>query len=434
MRARRTHLRRLVVATLSALAASLVLAASAGAHAMPTTAVLLDVGKSSVTGEIQMPLDRLAFARGETITAAQAAGSERATLEAYTAEHVSVTGTDGRRWTVSFGRSSVPSISDAPAFVVPITITPPDGANVGDFRLTYDVIIEQLVTHQALLSVRTNFRGGIVSQQDAKPIGVFDRTHRTLTVPAAGGSWLQGVAAAAGLGVEHVSAGSDHLLFLLMLLLCAPLAAVGGRWQRGPSDRRSAVRVVHVVTAFAIGHSTTLVLAGLGVIDLPTRPVETLIAASIAISAIHAIRPLVARGELLIAVTFGLVHGLGFATALSDLGLADGTLVSTLLGFNIGIELTQLLVVALCMPSLLVLVRTRLYTPLRLTVATAGLLFSASWMLERSGAVASDPFEPLTEWAVHHPFAIVAALAVLAVVGRALAYRHRGPAPVSDLQ
>jgi HupE / UreJ protein len=430
VRARPISLPRLLVAALAAIAASLALVAGAGAHAMPTTAVLLDIGKQSVSGEIQMPLDRLAFARGQTITAQQAAGRQRLALESYTAQHVSAAGTDGRRWTVRFGRSTVQTISGAPAFVVPVTLTPPDGTEVSDFRLTYDVIIEQLVTHQALLSVRTDFRGGIVSQQDAKPIGVFDRTTRTLTVPAAGGSWLRGVVAAAGLGVDHVSAGSDHLLFLLMLLLCAPLGAVGGHWQRSASDRRSIVRVIHVVTAFAIGHSTTLVLAGLGVVDLPTRPVETLIAASIAVSALHAIKPLVARGEVLIAVTFGLVHGLGFASALDDLGLAHGTLVSTLFGFNIGIELTQLLVVALCMPSLLILVRTRLYAPVRITIASLGLVFATSWMLERGGATGTDPFMSYTEWAVHHPFAIAAALALLALVGRTLAFEHRQPLPV----
>jgi hypothetical protein len=75
--------------------------------------------------------------------------------------------------------------------------------------------------------------------------------------------------ATARLGVEHVSSGSDHLLFL-MLLLPAPLVASAGHWRRGPSARRSAIRVVHVVSAFAIGHSTTLILAH---ISSPSRRV-----------------------------------------------------------------------------------------------------------------------------------------------------------------
>jgi HupE / UreJ protein len=407
---------------IAALAAAALLAtvpAAAGAHSMPTSSVLLDIGKHEVGGEIELPLDRLAVARQHPITAAQAAGPERASLEAYVAKHVAVTGKDGSPWTVRLGRSSVKQISGAPALVVPLDVTPPGGRAVTDFKLHYDVILEQLVTHRALVSVRTDFRKGIVSKGDAKPVGIFDWDHQTLTVPASGGSWWRGMVAAAGLGVEHVSTGSDHLLFLLMLLLPAPLVAVGGRWRRGTSGRRSAVRVVHVVSAFAVGHSTTLVLAGLGVLHVPSRPVETLIAASIAISALHAIRPLVARAEVLIAAGFGLVHGLAFASALGELGLTRGSLVSSLFGFNIGIEVTQLLVVALMMPSLLVLARTTWYTPFRLTLAGAGCVFATSWLLERATITSSDPFLPLTEWLVDHPFVITASVAALALVASA---------------
>ncbi|MEU9919633.1 HupE/UreJ family protein [Streptomyces sp. NPDC051001] len=167
-----------------------------------------------------------------------------------------------------------------------------------------------------------------------------------------------------------------------MLLIPASLTAAGGRWRAPPSARRRMVHVVHVVTAFALGHSLTLALAATGVIDLPTRPVETLIALSIAVSAVHAIRPLVARGEVLIAAGFGLVHGLTFASLISDLGLDHGSLLTTLLGFNLGIELTQLLVVALMMPSLIVLARTSFYAASRIGVALLGLMFSVSWMLD----------------------------------------------------
>jgi hypothetical protein len=120
-------------------------------------------------------------------------------------------------------------------------------------------------------------------------------------------------------------------------------------------------------------------------IDVPSRPVETLIALSIAVSAVHALRPLVARGEVFIAAGFGLVHGLAFASLIGDLGLDRGSLVTTLLGFNLGIELTQLLVVALVMPSLIVLAGTAVYPAFRIGVALIGLLFSGSWMLERAG-------------------------------------------------
>jgi hypothetical protein len=415
----------LLAAAILALAALSATPGSAKAHAMPTSAVLLDVGPHAVTGEIELPLDRLAVAVGRQLTPAQAAGPERASLEAYARRHISASGTDGATWQVVVGRASVRTVGGTAHLVLPLRLTPPGGHAVTDFRLRYAVIIEQLVTHRALVSVRTDFRKGIVSGHDAEAVGVFDWNHPTLTVPATGGSWLRGMVASARLGVEHVSTGSDHLLFLLMLLLPAPLAAVGGRWRRGTSARRSATRVVHVVSAFAVGHSTTLILAGLGVVHVPSRPVETLIAASIAVSALHAFRPLVARGEVLIAVGFGLVHGLAFASALGELGLTRGSLVSCLFGFNLGIEVTQLLVVALVMPSLLVLARTPWYTPFRQAIAGAGCVLATSWLLARSGLTASDPFFSATEWLVGHPFDIAAGIALFALLARTLA----GPTP-----
>ena len=92
--------------------------------------------------------------------------------------------------------------------------------------------------------------------------------------------------------------------------------------------------------------------------------------------------------------------------------------MSTLLGFNLGIEVTQLLVVALLMPSLLVLARTGLYPAFRIGVAGSGLVFSLSWMLERATLTASDPFEGVQAWLVEHPLLVAAAVAALAIAAR----------------
>lgn len=226
--------------------------------------------------------------------------------------------------------------------------------------------------------------------------------HPQHDVGAGGGSWLDELTSSARLGVEHVAEGADHMLFLLMLLIAA----------------RSVVRVVHVVTAFALGHSITLALAALGLIDVPTRLVESVIALSVLVSAVHAVRPLVPGGEAWIAAGFGLVHGLAFAALVGDLGASGGALVSSLLGFNLGIEITQLLVVALMMPSLLVLGRTAAYGPFRALAGLLGVALAAGWLLERTTLTSSDPLAPVSEALVGHPFTVAAAVALLA----ALAY------------
>ncbi|MGW0580541.1 HupE/UreJ family protein [Streptomyces sp. NPDC002920] len=391
------------------------LASPAGAHPMSTSAVLLDIGDDEVAGEVQLPIDRLAVAVHRELTPESVLGADRSYLRDYTAGHIAAVGDDGTPWTVTLGAPTVRTIDATAHLVYPLGIRPPDGRVTG-FDLRYDVVVEELVTHRVIATVRYDFDRGILKTDDAETLGVLDWDTGSLHVPAGEGSWLRGFVTTVRLGTEHVGEGADHLLFLLMLLVPAPLAAASGRWHAaGPSRRRAVLRVVHVVSAFAVGHSLTLALAAAGVIHVPSRPVETLIAFSIAVSAIHAIRPLVARGEVLIASGFGLVHGLAFASLIGDLGLDRGSLVTTLLGFNLGIELTQLLVVALIMPSLLALARTALYPAFRIALASVGLLFSASWMLERAALTSSDPFEGVQTWLVGHPLTVAASLAVLAV-------------------
>jgi hypothetical protein len=426
--AARHLVRRLVLTVVAALALVVGLAPPAGAHPQSTSAVLLDVGDDRVTGEVQLPIDRLAVAVDRDLTPDSVLRADRAFLEGYTADHIAAVGADGQGWAIALGAPSVRAIDQVPHLVYPLELRPPDG-QVTSVDLRYDVIVQQLVTHKIFVTVRYDYERGIVTADDAETLGVYDFATPSLRVPAGDGSWQRGFAATAGLGLAHVAEGADHLLFLLMLLLRAPLVAAGGRWHPGSSTRRSVVRIVHVVTAFAVGHSLTLALAATAVIELPSRPVETLIAASIGVSAVRAIRPLVPRGEVLIAGGFGLVHGLAFASLIDDLGLDRGPTVRCLLAFNLGIELTQLLAVALIMPSLLVLARTPLYPAFRIGVATIALLFSVSWMLERATLTAVDPFEGLQTWLVEHPLLLAAAVAVLAMVARGADPRGAPAAP-----
>lgn len=406
-------------AVLMTLALSLgVGAAGASAHPMSTSAVLLDIEAHSVDGEVQLPIDRLAVALDRTITPAQAAGPQRAALEQYTRRHIAASGQNGAPWAVSVSHGRVENVDGTPHLVMDLRLTPPDG-KVTRFDLRYDVIIGQLVTHKAIATIRTQWKAG-TTNHDPQTLGIFDFSTHSLQVDADKGSWLRGFTSMAGLGTEHVSSGADHLLFLLMLLIPAPLVARGGRWRRRDSAKGSVLRVVHVVTAFAIGHSITLALATFDVVSAPSQVVESLIALSILISAIHAIRPLVPGGEALIAVGFGLVHGLAFATILSDFGLSGGTLVSSLFGFNLGIEITQLLVVALMMPSLYVLSRTRIYPAVRIGGGLFGAVLSSAWLLDRTSLIGSDPFESLSTALVEHPFTVAASFAVLAAVAASL--------------
>ena len=146
------------------------------------------------------------------------------------------------------------------------------------------------------------------------------------------------------MGAHHVLVGWDHLAFLLCLLVLMRLWR--HRWKR----------TVTALTAFTVGHSVTLAMASLELLFLDARTSETLIAVSIVLLAAEMVRTLgapkrlltdarltyTARAPELVALTFGLVHGLGFARVLASVGLPPGAALPALAGFNIGVELAQI--------------------------------------------------------------------------------------------
>ncbi len=185
------------------------------------------------------------------------------------------------------------------------------------------------------------------------------------------------------LGMRHIAKGTDHLLFLMALLLPAPLMATRSRWSGFLGVRESLLQTLKIVTAFTVGHSITLAFAALGVVRMTRRPIEVLIAFSILISAAHALRPLFPGREAAIAAFFGLIHGLAFATTLGELGLGRSQRVASILGFNLGIETMQLIVVAATMPSLVLMSRTRVYPLLRIAGALFAGFASLGWIAKR---------------------------------------------------
>ncbi|HKQ48919.1 MAG TPA: HupE/UreJ family protein [Phycisphaerae bacterium] len=179
------------------------------------------------------------------------------------------------------------------------------------------------------------------------------------------------------LGIEHIWGGIDHLLFVLALLLL-----VRG-WRR----------VVATVTAFTVAHSLTLAAATLGFVDVPQKPVEAVIALSIVFVAAEIVhgrqgKPgLTARRPWVIAFAFGLLHGFGFAGALSEAGLPENAIPLALLCFNIGVELGQIAFIAATVA--LIAVASRFEFPSvvtqRMTSLTATCIgaLGAFWCLER---------------------------------------------------
>ena len=393
------------------------LATSATAHSISTSAVLLDVGRESVTADVELPVDRLAVAFDTPYTATRVL--EPATLSMlrdYLRQHLTATDDSGRGWTTTVTGGRVASVDGVDHLVLRATLTPTAGS-VGAFLLHDDAILDRIVSHRIFVSAREGRSGSYAT------LAMLSWQRQTVPVQTTAATAGTGFRASLQLGVHHIRTGSDHLLFLVMLLLPAPAVALGRRWVPRAGLRPASLRVVHVVSAFAVGHSLTLALGATGLLHLPARLVESGIGLSVLVSAVHAVRPLVRGGEVVIAGSFGLLHGLAFAALVGQLGLSRSGLVVDLLGFNLGIEVAQLLVLALMMPSLWVLSRTCAYTPVRTTAAVLGVLLSAGWLGERTGLLARNPLEPVGVQVVDHPLLLAAALAL----GAGLAWSTLGP-------
>ena len=178
--------------------------------------------------------------------------------------------------------------------------------------------------------------------------------------------WAQG-ARFLVLGVEHIFLGYDHVLFLLALIV------VGSRLGT----------LVKIVTAFTVAHSVTLILAALEWVSLPSRLVESGIALSIAWVAAENFWLRRFDHRWVLTFFFGFVHGFGFANVLRDLGLPSRGLVSSLLAFNVGVEVGQVAIVTLVLPLILWSARRPSHLRVVQAVSAVILLFGSGWLVER---------------------------------------------------
>jgi hypothetical protein len=244
------------------------------------------------------------------------------------------------------------------------------------FEIGYRLFFDLDPQHRGLLKVQS---GGTATSAVFAP----DRTTFTLSLERP--EPFAQAAVFFGEGVRHILDGIDHLLFLISLLLPAVLRAEGGRWRPVDRPAEAILDVVKVVTAFTLAHSITLALATFDLISLPPRIVEPLIAASIVLAALNNVYPLVTRGLWAVAFGFGLIHGIGFADGLRDLGLPPGAMLLALVSFNLGVEAGQLAVVALVLPAIVLVRHLPVYRRVGLPVGSLAIAAVAGlWFVERA--------------------------------------------------
>ncbi|MBE7172630.1 MAG: HupE/UreJ family protein [Williamsia sp.] len=399
---------------------------------MPSSVVDLFVLEGMIRGEAKIPLLELSNAVGDQRTA----NMQDPFFKTYFKDHIRAVSA-GLEWSTSIQDINV--ITDTDPFVgtyqeavVRFTLVPPDSRYLHTFSFNYDVVMHRVITHSALVYVRQDWNNGIQEEDKAQQIGVIGLDIPTekivfLQVDLEPGSWWKGFKGMIAMGMQHIKEGTDHLLFLIVLLLPAMLLAKGRQWGLFGGIRYSITRLLKIVTAFTIGHSVTLLTGASGWLRLPGQPVEIMIAFSILVSAVHAIRPVFPGKEVFIAGGFGLIHGLAFAAVLSNLELSSGKLALSILGFNLGIELMQLFVILLIVPWLLLLSKTPVYRWIRITGALLAAIAALAWIIQR-GTGKPNWVTGLVEAAGQYSLWCIAALALVSLAVYALAVLTRSQA------
>jgi hypothetical protein len=273
--------------------------------------------------------------------------------------------------TTSFGATQIAAHSDGAYAALAPTFDCPGPPSV--VRLHYDLLFALDAQHRGVVRL---------TQGSAPIILTKDRREAELGLSA---SATQSFFSLVRLGVRHILEGYDHLLFLLVLLLPAVLRREGGRWLAARDFRGVFADVVRIVSAFTLAHSLTLGLAAGGLISLPSRFVESAIALSVVLAALNNLFPLVRSERWLAAFGLGLLHGFGFASALSDIGLSAASFARTVFGFNLGVELGQLGVVLLLLPLIHYVRRSSRYESWGLRFGSSlVLVISSVWLVERA--------------------------------------------------
>jgi hypothetical protein len=371
---------RWVRSLLLTLAAAVPLLWPASAHAdkFSDSYLSLSATGASVTGQWDIALRDLDLAVGldqdgnGEITWDEVR-SRHAAIAAYALSHLALAA-DGQACKVAAGQQLVDQHSDGGYSVLRFTAT--CAGTIRQLDLDYSLLFDRDPQHKGLLRLQT---------PQSTVTAVFSPTQHAQRFILSKASAAQQFGEYVRTGIGHIWIGFDHLLFLFSLLLPAVFIWSQRAWQPAERFRTSLIDVLKIVTAFTLAHSVTLTLATLQVVILPSRWVESGIAASVVIAALNNLFPVVQGRRWLVAFGFGLIHGFGFASVLADLGLPREALVLALVGFNVGVEVGQMSIVAVFLPLAFALRRSWFYRRLIFIGGSVAIILVASiWFIERA--------------------------------------------------
>jgi hypothetical protein len=378
---------RLAVRIWLGCAITLILCASrAGAHALEQGIVFLNIGDSSVSGRIEINIGdlnqalSLELATDQSVTMGEIEPYVEQ-IKRYLRGRLTISAA-GSTALMKLAEHELISIPLAQYFVIyfsfPELNALPDHLDF-DYRILSDVDPQ----HRGFVVIENNWQTGTFDNEGMVSLILGpDQPRQRLDLSAS--SFANGFWAMTKLGMHHIWVGIDHVLFLLALLLTAVVRRTQSDWVPAENFRTALLYVVKIVTLFTLAHTVTLSAATLGALSLPSRVVESVIALSIAIVALDILRPFFHRRIWWVVFAFGLFHGFGFASVLSGIDIPPKFMVWSLLAFNLGVELGQILIVCIAFPILYQMRGVELYRRGGLQLGACLLLvISLYWFIER---------------------------------------------------
>ena len=360
------------------------------AHPMPNSLVFIRIHEDKLAIRLELPIQEFELAYGRALSQNDAVVDEnKSGINQYILQHIRIT-SNQNDWSIQLKDLYIDSSTNKlngtyKELIVYLEAAPGNLRDLRKFVLSYDVIIHQVVTHFAIIKIIQDFNNGITSENPVE-IGVIEldresNTIKTIQINIDEGSVWTGFKKMLLLGMHHIKEGTDHLLFLLVLLLIAPLTVSKNQWNGSESFTYSLKRIIKIVTAFTLGHSLTLLLIAFIPVTF-TRLIEISIAITIFISAFHAYKPIFYNKEVIFTFLFGLIHGMAFASSLNQLELTTHLKLISVFGFNIGIEIMQLGIITLFLP-LLYLSKFSFYKYIRIAGSFITMIASIAWLMER---------------------------------------------------
>jgi hydrogenase/urease accessory protein HupE len=318
-----------------------------------------------------------------------------ADIQAYFRQRTSFTSAGGNTYRLKFSEPTILDLNEMEDYIrfhfeLEGVSQIPDQLDI-----TYNALFDVYPKHRGWLIMEYNWKAGVINNQSLATT-IFTPDHTAEALDLTDASVWKGFWALTKLGVWHIWIGLDHILFIVALILPAVVRrrkeedeivsnnCYSSTWKPVGRFRPAFLYIIKIITFFTIAHSITLALASLGVVNLSSRLVESIIAVSIALAAYHNIQPVFKGKEWIIAFVFGLFHGFGFASVLGEKGISGDYLVPSLLGFNLGVEIGQVLIICLVFPLLFLIRKNKIYPKIITYGSVLLILISLYWAVERA--------------------------------------------------